>query len=329
MAKKKPRRSPSPDDGLATENFGELNQTFYATEPQAYLRRRLLNLLLTRANGTDLEELASKGIKIGIASFDYGFDEESEELRERFAIAESEVLLSHVSETVIRIYLAHHQIPSCPWLELGRVRSPSKFKSNVEKLLIDLEDGSEDERIQSVFYGQSNRMALEPEIDEESWYKTTVNLNKYLTYFAETALDSNVYNAAKHGLALVAGSSSIELQPHGDPEPLVLAEGPALECLVVAPDEQGRRRWAREARWIDPDRAATHAWMGCQMLDSIWTMGKARYLEAKFPLTLRSYASFSFDEIDGAFGADGPAITTDRMTIPLIYYAGETSSSGT
>lgn len=319
--RKKPRSSPSPDDGLAPESFGELNQAFYGTEPYLYLRRRLMNLVLTRASGEKLEEIASQGLKVGIANFGYEFDNESKEAREKFEIAESEVLLSHVSETVIRIYLAHREIPHCPWLELCRVRSPSKFKSKTESLLKSIQSGKEDVQIQTVFYGRPDRRALSPEVDEESWTKSTKTLRDYLSFFADRVLDANAYNAAKHGLALVAGSSSLEIQANGDPEPMVLSDGPALECLVISTEKDGRKRWAREAKWIDPDRISTHAWMGCQMLESIWTIGKARYLREQFPLKLRSYSSFSFEDVESAFSAEGPAISTDRMLIPLIYYS--------
>lgn len=188
--------------------------------------------------------MASDGLDVGRMHFTSTPDETSESDREKFAIAESEVLLSHVSETVIRLYLAHREIPQCPWLELARVRSPQKFKKRVEVLSRQLDEGSEDSHIRTVFYGNSDRKTFKPKIDEGDWERGTSNLRSYLQCFVEVVGDSNAYNAAKHGLALVAGSSTLRMEALGM-DPLNLSDGPALECLVVTPQKDGKRKWAK------------------------------------------------------------------------------------
>src|SRR5690349_6380569 len=55
-----------------------------------------------------------------------------------FVAAESEVLLHHVSETLLRLSLAlapsaDGEVPDAPWLELARERSFRSFKKRVRR----------------------------------------------------------------------------------------------------------------------------------------------------------------------------------------------------
>lgn len=61
-------------------------------------------------------------------------DDADEEDLSRYAVAESSVLLHHAAETLFRLYLAHRELPPCPWLEVSRLRNFAAFKKQAEAL---------------------------------------------------------------------------------------------------------------------------------------------------------------------------------------------------
>ena len=70
-------------------------------------------MILAAGAGDQLEEIADQWISYkgltyrGVARQDDADDEEAVAARERFVIAESEALLHHASETLLRLCLAH------------------------------------------------------------------------------------------------------------------------------------------------------------------------------------------------------------------------------
>lgn len=267
------------DHRLAEENYPTLNKTFYEMEPQAYLRQRWLHLALAAGKGDELDQLALGGIHAGRLRY-YAADAEIERHRherERFVIAESEVLTHHVGETLLRLYLAHADVPACPWLELARVRSPAKFKKAVENLCGRLSSGEDTERIRTVFYGTADPRNLQPAPDDARFKKGTSNIIDFLSLFARTCLDAAPYNAAKHGLALLAEDSDMRIEADDEEEPVLAAGGPAIQYLAVR-ERQGRPRWMRETKWINSDRAHGLIGAGCGLIGQLWAIGAWRYL---------------------------------------------------
>ncbi len=173
-----------------------------------------------------------------------------EQDRERFVIAEAEVLLHHAAETLRRLYVAHEPLPPCPWLALAGERSFAAFKEKVAKLGEELEDEQRKTNVAAVFFGASDRTSLQPTPPEDEWNAGLENLSMWLAWFAVHFLDSGVYNAAKHGLALQAGNAAFQL---GDDE-LISRSGASREFVETYKDDSGRRRWRRTTQWADPDR---------------------------------------------------------------------------
>lgn len=108
-------RTTALDHLLAPEQFPELNQAFYATRPWEYFRQRERLLALTAGAPEKLLAVGREGVQVGRLHFQLDGDSAGEmqdaEDRERFLLADSELLLHHVSETLLRLYLAHEGLP--------------------------------------------------------------------------------------------------------------------------------------------------------------------------------------------------------------------------
>jgi len=125
----------NPDHLLAPEQFPELNQAFYATKPWEYFNYRNHLLMLAAGASDQLMEIAQQGVSYKGLTYqekpeeDGGDDEQAQEARERFVIADSEALLHHASETLLRLYLCHEpwsRAPGSKWHEFGP-RASSRF----------------------------------------------------------------------------------------------------------------------------------------------------------------------------------------------------------
>ena len=244
---------------LVPDQFPSLNSAFYATRPWEYFRRREHALIVAAGARGKLLEAAQEGIRVGRLEYTLSGEDETEEQDDdwdRFVLAESQVLLHHASETLLRLYLAHEGLPPCPWLEVARVRSPQRFKDDVKRRFLgDLSDKARRRRVTEVFFGTRDRKALEPTPPEEEWIEGADNLERFLCRFASDFLDADLYNALKHGLAVMPGEAMVKV---GDGD-LLKAEGPSIEYLSVRPDSLGRERWNRSTRWLKVDTAITFA----------------------------------------------------------------------
>lgn len=217
----------SPDEQLAAENYARLNETFYAAEPADYFGQRLENLILTAGNPDGLHRLMQEGVTYrglnvgGESQHRADPDDEAKETdkatktAEHFVIAEAEVLAQHVGETLLRLYVAHASLPPCPWLEMSRVRSPADFKERVRRRFGDDTDPSDPAHLAAVarvFHVTDDPSSLGPAPPQDEWDKSVANIESYLRHFAGQFLGrAALYNAAKHGLALMPTEMSVKL----------------------------------------------------------------------------------------------------------------------
>lgn len=122
------------DDSLAPENFAALNESFYQSAPDDHFARKAYQLLYTAAKPDELDEAARHG---GI-EFDglrlqpnpEGLWQDSD-AHAQFLAVESEVLLHHLGEALLRMYLGHEALPPCPWLEIARLRSFDRVQAEL------------------------------------------------------------------------------------------------------------------------------------------------------------------------------------------------------
>lgn len=321
-----PLVSPSPDDGLIPEQFGELNRAFYATRPWDYFNHRNHLLMLAAGAGERLVEIAKEGVEYRGLKYQEESGEGSgepldPEAREQFLITDSEALLHHASETLLRLYLAHEELPPCPWLAMARVRNFGKFKKMVEKRF--KSDGPWSDRralLAPVFFGAKDRTAVEPTPSAEVWESGLENIEAFLAYYARHFLESDGYNAFKHGLAVRPGEQMTQL----DDGALLKAEGPAIEFLSIRKNAEGVPRWNQSIRWVRPDHSMGMVFLAARLMESLWLIAKWRYVGEK-PEAISLWERPAYADVTTRLDdGEKAAVFLETMHMELAYYvAGE------
>lgn len=302
------------DRDLVPDQFPALNKQFYERCPADYFGHRLRLLLTFWGRPDDVLDLFEEGVTVGELSAGGHVDLKDDSV-ERFVAADLEVLWHHTAESMLRAYLAHRDLPACPWLEVARLRQHARFKRRVESEILTAEaddllaglgkvlTGTDDAGTRTRAYGHSLRSELEA---------TALTMRRV----AERYLDhSNAYNSAKHGLAVFAGDHGLSI---GDTEsPIIDEQGPALSYLEERTGPDGHRRWHRTITWLHLDQmVGSIVWLN-RLLESTWTIARARYLEeepAKIHLPTR--------EIVEAIEMHAKkAITVPHLPLPLQYWA--------
>jgi hypothetical protein len=322
MARKRPKpRRPSPDDQLATENYPRLNEQFYNANPQSYLERRWTNLLFTLGKGDELAEMAREGLKFDGVEVTWSGEpdeiEKEKSERQRFITAESEILLHHASETLLRLYLAHVTRGPCPWLELARNKDFQAFKKKVARLRRRVVAGDEAKDISWVFYGTDDRERFSTPPPVKQWEAGTENIGRFLDHYAAVFLDPSPYNAAKHGLALVAGEASFQIDD-GD---LISMSGPSLEYLAIKHDAETKRpQWVQETKWIDTKRAIAFIYIAQSLVEVLWDVARARYTRKRIE-GVRFFNDPKFEDVMKVGRDDEDTqLIANKMAMHLLYY---------
>lgn len=326
-----------PDYLLAEDEFPELNKQFYHATPHDYFAQRLQSLLLLAGRGDDIDHLVREGLTFGRLTVAPQPDQPSvedeqqkqREARERFIIIESEVLLHHASESLLRLFLAHEpkilpdgtlKLPECPWLEIARLRDFREFKTRVSARFV--EPGDELIRrmqVSTVFYGVA-RKALHPVPPQEEWDAGLLNIGRFLSHYARHLLGSaNLYNAAKHGLAVMPGDATVQL----DDGALLKADGPSILYLETEADSEGRVRWNQTTAWIDLDRTITFVHLACQFIEAIWGVARVRYTGLTEGMLVRPFTNPRYESL-----IDTRPIQVSTMSIQLGYCVAAESENG-
>jgi hypothetical protein len=107
------------DMDLVPDQFPALNERFYERCPAEYFGHRLRLLLTLWGRPDDVLDLYEEGVNVGELSVG-GHVDLREDSVERFVAADLEVLWHHTAESMMRAYLAHRDLPECPWLEVAR-----------------------------------------------------------------------------------------------------------------------------------------------------------------------------------------------------------------
>jgi hypothetical protein len=275
-------RKEAPTQRLTAIDRDALNRAFYASDPSDYFGRRLSHLLRL-ASQTDAELRAEPGrftfgtLTMTVPGIDE--DEADEDAHKRFIFVESEVLVHHTAETLLRMFFAHRTAPPAPWIEVSKLRGFGEFKKRLVKLpkTEDVADLRRD--IGFVFLGHRQ---LPDDVDAErrTEYETGVaRITEFLYQYADTLLHrSGTYNAVKHGLAMQAGEPSVRI---GDMAELSAA-GPAISYLDQD-QKHGERRWVVRTRWFPLEHELGLAYIGIELLQNLWQLARARYVNWPMP----------------------------------------------
>ena len=187
-----------------------------------------------------------------------------------FIAIEAEVLLQHVSETVLRLYFAHERHPECPWLELASLRRPGGLhKSIKERFGSGVSPAEGARRVADIILGQSDGSVTRAAENLEGLLNT---LSSHWVRFGP------MYNAAKHGFAVGAEEDHVKMSS----EQLTMeTAGPAIQYLDY---KKSDGRWMEATTFVDSPRSLALTGLAVLTLRSLWTVARSRYTDDDSPV---------------------------------------------
>ena len=254
-------REPHPEP--LESNFRELNEAFYQERPWDYFLQRLVHLA---AIASDTGKLPFEdAISVGPVTIQSHAPTVSRypSPGQSFVAIESEVLLHHAAETLLRLMHAHAEPSPCPWIRMSSLRNFSEFKEWVATL-------RDDPKLADVAGELFGRSDEHPEAlaDEAEWIRL----------FGQHFLDSSSYNAAKHGMALAGGA--VRGRVAIDDKEIVRAEGPVVSWLARWPDSGASRppRWTRVTKILSPEAYIMMIKVAADLMESMWIHGRSLHI---------------------------------------------------
>lgn len=286
-----------------------MNRSFYGAEPTAYFRDRLTMLGLRAAKGSELAELVAGGVEWGQLRISRVgpelSDEEGQARTDRFVITESQLLLHHVSESLIRMFLAHSGGPECPWMELSALRLPGVFPAKVKALAANVWPREIEEDVAIVF------MRGIPQDPDDEWNESRDAGVRLVRLLARRLLeDGDLYNSAKHGMTVIPGHGSFNLLTE-EGEPVMGSNGTQIMYLVREKVSKTEVDWHEKTQWLNPEEAAWLTEMAICQLEALWEVARWRYLDE--PLDgMRLVSNEAIDTAITKFPKPGPVLNFKR-----------------
>lgn len=275
--------------GQPDVHIQRFNESFYRSDPADYLLTRFQLLMLAGSRQSELARLLAKGVEFGgmtIGPTESATDDEMlpvDDCLDPFLTIESQQLLHHASETVLRLFIVHGTQAAVPWVEMSSQRSPKEFKEQI--CLEFVENSPSPDLIGYVCLGNSR---CPPEKVSSDWDGAIDGITAFLRTFAVHILEeANLYNAIKHGLGVTAGDAVATI---GGQQ---LGFGTSVEYPESDTWNEGSRPWSLTTRWIDLTQSLGLTTVAIEMIGSIWKLGRYRHLGGTaagnlfFPVTLR------------------------------------------
>jgi hypothetical protein len=274
------------------------------------------------------------GIDLGLAHLGSDDWDASEERRMSYLAMESEVLLYHTAECLLRLILAHAPLDSrsSPPLTLAGLRRPGDLYDAIRDTIVDLDDDQLNEVIARTIYGFRPWDGIPPELADEPCNATSemfdeglANLRDILRYLGEHVRGADfkaMNNAAKHGLAIRLGEHGFAL---GDVGPNgkrpIDQRGPALTCIDLARDPTGQGRLVEQVIvWSNPTRNIGFIFLMIDLIDAVWELGRALHTD-HVGRTFRVFDKVGVDTVLVNSRKDGPSpenfYEIPHMRIPL------------
>jgi hypothetical protein len=322
-SKKQKATRPNPDHNLAVEQFPQLNEEFYRAKPYDYFEQRLLSLMLMASDSMHVTSALRDGLSVGTLAVK-NIERRPEEEATAYAATESIVLLHHTTEALFRLYFAHVGGPTCPWLEASRITFGGDFKAKVEQLLSSLDSAETRSDVLKVFRGTDTykKAKANSRGTEEQWLEQGQGLIELL-HLAGTRLvgEGPLYNAAKHGLTVVAAERGMNLDTNSD---LAIARHGPSNRFLTANREKGR--WEKKTTWVEVDATMGFAYLVIREIEALYNVARLRYLgqaggrlPSLTPEIVRNawMPSVKDDEVK---------IVVDTMSEELLYYEDDGAS---
>lgn len=264
------KKSDEPQRGVAREQYTELNATLYESSPAAYLRFRLDALV----------EMHARSTAEGSGQRTYGAltipprQELTERERTHAVAMESTMLIHHAAETLARLYLAHLDKPSCPWLKLTQLTFP-KVKAALAPI------ASPDYKfpvgdIECIFLGGASPSESALVASNTDWGGTVEGHAELMRVASDRLLEqAPLYNAAKHGLA-GAPSERLNLTFGSGDDRVQVADGPAITYLSGYGTE--RNPWVANTDYVQLESDFATVELLALAIDNLWTVARRTYL---------------------------------------------------
>jgi hypothetical protein len=263
----------------ALETLNALNKQFFELDPWSYLHTRLLGLVAAAGKPAAFAEMFKGDITVGGRLKVTGTGQPpSPEQVERFVAVDSEVLLHHAAETVLRAYLAFASRPDAPWLEIAAEWHVGDFKKKVKRRFRDRPATSDDLDATAVlFLGRAR--PPDDGTSYENWRRATINIEAFVREFAAHWLEGSVtYNSLKHGLAAKATEQSLHIgsdQAEGTPFAI---DGMTLEVVEGHLRKENKSiEWSMTTKWVHIEANLTLVWIATQLLKAAWAIAGASY----------------------------------------------------
>jgi hypothetical protein len=251
--------------------YASLNQRFYSMSPYTYLQTRVSALVILSDPTSDPRR---QGFKASFDSLQMSFVEVADEDRKKYAAIESTILVHHASETLLRLYLAHSKENPCPWLALSGLLNFRVFKDTIRTLRTQLDQEATVSDLLRVFTGLDTRDSFAG-LSESRWSEHREALVLLVRHCIDVVLDdANIYNAAKHGLALGSDEIGMAFGPEGE-DALIERSGPTVSYLELVGSSKSKH-WHSSLRFVEP--GVNLAWVALIMirLEGLWAMAKFR-----------------------------------------------------
>ncbi|WP_205472384.1 hypothetical protein [Nocardioides sp. SYSU D00038] len=281
-----------------SDPFERLNREFYATNPSTYFRDRLQMLILRAANPNLIDDNISEETVWGTLRV-LARDEpdesveaavEREAAHTRFVVTESQILLHHVAEAFLRMYLAHEAQSECPWLTIAALKGPGQFRDELDELARSSWPKDRMNAAGWVFLGD---VPDEPSADWIAHRDAAVRLLRILAQTVNG--DSQLYNGVKHGFTALGGTGSLHFLPADtDQPPPELTEDllnreawlGADGVNVAYLEREGTRNkgvWYHKTKWVNPEKSAYLTQLATIQMEALWTVARCRYLGEALP----------------------------------------------
>ena len=251
--------------------YRDLNARFYSASPGRYLHTRWLLPGAMAGNRAGVDALLSEGAQFQDLVFTATtepIDGHCSHEHVAYVVTESQALLHHASETLLRLAFAHMDKPSCPWMEIARLRLPGTFKHRVQVTLT-WPSSRLDRLAGFLFAGDpSSEAGL-------SCGRAMARLLRAAS--REVTERAVIYKSVKHGLSVVAGESALWFFSENDPEPTPAGgTGPSityLDSLETLED----REWSEHTEWIDLRSSLLLTRLLIMVIEAMWSIAAASY----------------------------------------------------
>ncbi len=262
--------------------------------PYGYFGARLENLALVGGKYDEIRRVADEGITWGGIVLHPGLMDDEDRERDakatkHYLLIESEILLHHAAETLLRLYFGHATPgdPPCPWLAMAQRFDFAAFKDDVRRRFIEETrptgrlTTAQRAELCAVFRGTDDPTKLTPSPTRRRWNAGLVNIDRFMRHYARLFLDdAPLYNPTKHGMGITASGDALFAI-----DGTAMAHGPAVTVLEIV-DKNDRKgpRWRRTTRWFDFEHHTAFTYCAIILMRQLWTVGSWQYTGSKLEL---------------------------------------------